>query len=830
MNINTRSRFIIFGVIILGLFILLFVQLIQLTLVKGDEYAAMSEELKTREIRVSGARGSIFDRNGLPLAYDQKSYNVQFKKNQNRNSEVDRAYYTGIIIESIDIIEHNGGKTIDSFAIRYDSDIGEYYFDWDVTDPKARALREANWRDNMFVDDELPVEDIYLYLRRKYQIPSEVGYEDARKVLSVWQDVQLARWVAYKPIDIAYNVSIQTVAEIETHRAELEGMSIADSTVRIYPRQAVAAHTIGYLGRITDPDALADFSDLGYSVDDLVGVSGIEASMEAFLSGNSAARQGKKVVEIDNMAVVVNELSATEPTQGDNVMLTIDIPLQLALEESLATNVPRIKADQLERYEENEDGVYDDIEDIDKVDLAESAAAVAIDVNTGEVLAIGSYPSFDLNLFTGGIEYDVYEELKADTATPLFNKAVSSRGTPGSIFKMVTGLGGLMEGELTLSEEIDDEGPYDVDVLYGRAPRCWTKYPRNHQDQTIVEGLKNSCNYFFFTVADRLGIDRLVKWGDKFGLTSSTGIEIPGEAIGQVGNQSVLYDNTKAVNDQRASIAIIVKRSIIKRLKEIGEIREVSYDDDLLDDTAEELVYLAGMEWTPDPLDNNILKDERGVTLGDHVRSILSDNLQISETISRVNLWDRDITSFLYELRWSPFMTVTSGIGQGIVLVTPIAVARYVAALVNGGIVYETHVVDKIIDQDGTVIFDKQPVVYDTLGAPDAYLEAIKQGMADVVSDEDGTATKYFKDFEYQNEVGGKTGTAEVSKIDLENNSWFVCFAPYIEPEIAVVVYTPHGFSGGLSTLVAQDIVAFYLDRKKIVAKQTIPDGDSLVY
>ena len=832
---NIRNRFIIFGVIAVGLFIVLFVQLTQLTLVKGEEFAQMSSALKQRTIAISGARGSILDRNGLPLAYDQKSYDVQFYRDPTRNSETDRAFYTGIIIDTIRIIEENHGETVDTFVIRYDEETGQFVFDWGDISEDAAQDREINWRDNMFVGNERTPEEIYRFLREKYQIPDEMGYEEARKILSIWQDVQLASWVAYKPIDVAYNVSVQTVAEIETHSAELEGMSIADSTVRIYPRDSVAAHTIGYLGRITDPERLKELQKLGYSVDDLVGVEGVESSMESFLTGNSADRQGKREVEIDNMAVVVNELSSTEPKQGYNVMLTLDIPLQLALEKSLAQRIPEVRKEQLAVYEEKKDTkeYQENIKDINKVALAETGAAVVLDVKTGDVLAMGSYPSFDLNMFTGGISDEDYEALNDEDTTPLYNKAVSSRGTPGSIFKMVTGLGGLMEGVITLDTRIDDEGPYDKHVTYGPAPSCWTEHPENHQNQTIVEGLKNSCNYFFFTVADGLGIDLLDKWGEKFGLTSATGIELPGEAIGQVGNQNILFDNTKPINKQKTYIPLLVKNGqfgIVKLINKMAEDRQVDYDDELVDRTADELINLAGLEWTPDPTDKNILKDEKGLSMGDHVRSILWDSLGISETSSIANGYDTEIGSMLDQLRWNPYMTITSGIGQGVVLVTPIAVARYVAALVNGGIVYETHLVDKVIDQDGTVIYDKEPVVYDTLDAKPEYLDAIKQGMKDVVSGEDGTAAKYFNEFEYREDIGGKTGTAQVSKVELENNSWFVCFAPYDDPEIAVVAYIPHGYSGGLSSLVAQDLVKFYLDREKLVAKQTIPDSDSLVY
>ena len=521
-------------------------------------------------------------------------------------------------------------------------------------------------------------------------------------------------------------------------------------------------------------------------------------------------------------------------------MLTIDVPLQQAAEKSLEENIMEIRKEQIKTFEINEDGYYDDLE-LDDIDLADSGAAVVIEVETGDVLALASYPTYDPNLFIQGISEEKYEELgfKDAEIAPLLNRAVTSRGTPGSIFKMVTGLAALMEGKTTLDERIDDLGEYTAILKpNGKGPRCWIDNPARHSNQTIVEGLMNSCDYYFYTMADRLGIDLLGKWGEKYGLTSSTGVELPGEAIGQIGNQQVLYDNTKAVNKQNTFIPSLVKngeKGIVNLLKKFAKEREVEYNDQVYSDTADALIYLAGMEWTPDPDDNDILKDEKGVAMGDYIRSILDENMQIRTNVSKAKGWDMQISTTIAQLRWTPYMTITSGIGQGVVQVTPLAVARYVAAIVNGGTVYETHIVDKVIDQNGEVVYDQQPVVYDTLDAPQIYLDRIMEGMGDVVNAEQGTAKKYFENFKYKDDIGGKTGTAEVTTIDLENNSWFVCFAPYdpddssVKPEIAVVVYVPQGLTGGLSSYIAQDIIEFYIDRSKLVAEQTIPVADSLV-
>lgn len=926
MNVNIRNRFLIFGGLFTLLFAIIFVQLIKLTLVQGASYAGEMEKLSPRTVTESGARGSIYDRNGLPLAYDIKSYNVQFYKDPLKKSDADKSYYTGIILDAIKIIEQNGGEVIDTFAIKYDDKTGGYYFDFGITNKDAIAKREKNWRSNMYVGITRTPEQIYLYLRDHYQIPAEMGYEEARKILSIWQEVQLASWVAYEPVTIAYNVNIQTVSEIETHSAELSGMSISEGTTRIYPRGSIAAHVIGYVSPITGstlekygvpdltkdditsarkllaspfygpiikqeygevsipdnaedlikcPKNLTEFGfteeqlkvkdaktgqqkeakglqDLGYSVEDLIGVDGVEKSMEAYLTGNTTDRQGKQDVEVDNMAIVKKVLSSTEPTQGDNLMLTIDVPLQQAAEESLAKNIPNvIRKEQLSLYEEGKDksikrGGYKGLS-IEDIKLADSGAAVVIDVNTGEILAMASYPSYDPNLFIQGITDKEFKELGYgdNELAPLLNRAVTSRGMPGSIFKMVTGLGALMEGQTdskkgtTLNERITDLGEYRaILAANGHGPKCWTKYPSKHSNQTIVEGLMNSCDYYFYTLADRLGIELLDKWGEKYGLTEKTGIELPNEMVGQIGNQRVLYDPTKTLEKQATSVPMLVKKGkqygLLTVLNKIASERGVQYSQQTISDTADALIALAGIEWKADANDRNILK-YNGVAMGDYIRKILSQKMDIPSKSSVNNGWDRRISEVVSQLIWTKFMTATSGIGQGVVLITPVAVARYVASIVNGGTVYQAHIVDKVVDQSGQVVFDQQPEVYGTLGAPQEYLDKIMLGMSSVVSAEQGTAKKYFNKFKYKNSIGGKTGTAEVSEIDLENNSWFVCFAPYdkndssVKPKIAVVVYVPHGYSGGLSSYIAQDIVEFYLDREQQVAKQTIPESGSLV-
>lgn len=848
MNFNIKNRFLIFGLVLVGLFAVLFVQLIKLTVVQGAAFAAQASKLDKETITISGARGSILDRNGLPLAYDVRSYNVQFYKDPTQKTDADRAYYTDIITKTIKLIEDNGGKTIDTFAIKYDSDKG-YYFDWGDIKPKDAINREKNWRANMYVGTTRTPEQIYLYLRGYYQIPNEVDYNEARKILSVWQEVQLASWAAYNPIVVAYNVNTQTVAEVETDSNVLTGMSIAESTTRIYPRGDLAAHVIGYLGKVTDPDQLKVLQAKGYNVDDFVGVAGIEDTMEDYLTGNSADRQGTEQVEVDNYKVVKNVVSSTQPKQGDNVELTIDIPLQQAVEAALAKEIPKIKNDELNQFNTHINSKEYAGLDVNKLKLATSGAAVVLDIKTGEVLAMASYPSFDPNLFIQGMtkdEYDAFGFNDKDTA-PLMNKAVSSKDTPGSIFKLVTGLGALMQGNTqtgtTLDERIYCQYYYTDNTL-----ATWTGKKSHDWDRDLISkpqwydikgGIENSCDYYFFTLSSRLGIDLIDQWGEKFGLTSSTGIELPGEAIGFIGNQQILYDGTKPIDKQATYLPQLVKSGqkygLINMLKTFALQRKISYTDSVYSKTADDLIALAGLGFKTTPTDN-VFRDTSGKSIGDYVRDVLSKDMQIRSSVARAFTWDTQIAQLITSnLIWTPYMTIQTGIGQGVVQVTPIAVARYIAAIANGGTVYETHIVKKIVDQNGQTVFEQKPVVYDTLDAPSQYIDAIRQGMADVVSGEDGTAKDVFKNFVYKKKIAGKTGTAQVSNTDLEDNGWFVCFAPYdpddsaVKPEIAIVVYIPHGYKGANGGWVARDILQFYLDREKIKSVQEIPSSNSLV-
>ena len=508
------DRFIMVGVAYALLFVILIVGLFDLQYRRGEEYAEDSTQDLERDLRITGNRGTIMDANGIPLAYDQNSFQVVFYKDsslsldgltEDETDDEERTngeMYTEVIRRTIAIVEDNGAEALSSFAIRHDED-GKPEFDFSTQNDEIKQVRLERWLKNMYVpsryytagdefydffkdpeksgeaygeydiydgitEEELQsmlAAEVYVYLRGRYKIPEDVSYEEAFKILSVWQEVQLSSYRSYTPVLIADDVNMDTVAEIEMRKMRLSGMEIRESHIRIYPKNEVAAHIVGYMGRMLDEDTIMDNLELGYSRDDLIGISGIEATMEGELTANLASRTGKRTVEVNSKGKIIAEKSVTPATDGNDVILTIDLMMQKKLEETLEQNIKEAYAIQQEKYVSNIEYYQKRMISLERetpIQMAQVGAAVIMNVQSGAILAMASYPPFDPNIFTGGLSEEEYEVIKNDLRNPLFNKAIASRAAPGSIFKMVTAVAGLMEEAITVEERIPDGGYWDV--------------------------------------------------------------------------------------------------------------------------------------------------------------------------------------------------------------------------------------------------------------------------------------------------------------------------------------------------------------------------------
>ncbi|MBN1778179.1 MAG: hypothetical protein JW811_08670 [Clostridiales bacterium] len=839
---NLPVRYLAFLGIVIVMFVYLIAGIAGLQLSGSYEYQETAETKKTTKITLRGSRGMITDSDAVILARDEMIYNVTFYRDASQNTKTAYTAFTAAISDAIDIIERNGSELSVDFVIRRREEtedeteansgveIGdwEFYFGSGVSEAVLQT-RQTQWRNNnYFTVTGVPTAAAAMEeLRKRYQIPDDMSEEKMLKVMAVYSEMQMNLYLS-QPVVIAEDVPYETVIEIETRSMNMPGLEIAVGTKRVYPRSTLAAQVIGYIGPIPSIAKWEELKTKGYKYSDTIGLDGIESSMEDWLTQNNDARQGYRIVERDNVGKITRELSYVEPQDGNNVKLTINASYQQQAERALAYNVSETRASQEKKLMDNTwlETNRADIESRNwekyPLSLADRAAMMVIDMD-GRVLAMANYPTYDLNALISGGEASI--EILADDRNLLMNYCIHARALPGSIFKMVAGLGALMEGELKTDETISDGGLF---MIYTKdpntAPKCWiaASLRYKHQYQTIVQGISNSCNFFFYTLGDRLGEDRLYQYASEFGLTSRTGVDLPGEERSVVGNQTSLYDPTKAVDEasQDTALPIIVFNSVKKHLRNQGAIRNITYDDESLNRCVKRLMDMAV----------NTGQDDWVVS----IRPILMEELNMSREMVYLQEVIGDIYTYLNDIKWGGAQTIMVAIGQSITTLTPAAVSRYVATLGNGGVVNNLMIVDSITSPEGDILSQRTPTVLNTFVVEDGehtvqeYLDLILEGMKGVV-DESGTAKKYFEDWKYKDNVAAKTGTAEITAIDLENNSWFVMLAPYDDPEICVVVFIPAGLSGGMASLAAREFVGWYLDQKTLRTTDAgFPGGNML--
>lgn len=840
-----KRKLLVFKMVVILCFALLVYGLYNLQIVKHDQYKNQADIKTEKKIRLTGKRGTITDADSVVLAMSEPTFNVTFQRTLKQNSSREYIKFTKSILDTIHIIEKYGAQISVEPVFERDEQSGSWVFNFGKgISENAKKLREDRWRANHYMPVSIKyatAEDCLNALKKIYHLIEsdevkkanpllletlhEINHLDEAtqlKILAVYSEMQMNLYNSL-PVVIAKDIPFTAVSEITGRKMVLTGIDIANGEKRIYPKGNVASQVIGYVGPISESDDFKNnYSNLGYAFSDTIGKDGIERSMENWLSPYVSKRQGYRIMERDNLGRLTRQIAANEPQDGDNVKLTIKYSFQKVAEQAIARNVAHTRAVQEQKIvdqgwlERNREKL--ERRDFDKypLKLAETGSMIVLDVKTGAVLAMAQYPTFDLNAMTkAGKEAISYIQ---DERKILQNHCIQARYEPGSIFKMVTALAALSNGELTVDETISDEGYYrrftnkDED-----APVCWiTKTQRfKHANQTIVEGIKNSCNYFFYEIAGRLygdsGTNRLYKYASKMGLTSKTGIQLPGEARSIVGNQASLYDPNEPLSHQETATPILVAASMKRHLKNIGTSYGIVYAEDQLDKCINEIMKM-GMQYSSGQW-------------ADRMRPILMNELNMTREMAWSQVVIGDLWTYLNDIKWGGSMEVQMGIGQSITLLTPAAVARYLASIGNGGTVFNLNIVDSIISPSGEVVNQFEPNVFGTLDESKPYLPYIREGMKGVVDpDRGGTANKKFKKWKYKDEIWAKTGTSQITvggiKLDVENNSWFIALAPFnTQAEIAVITSIPNGLAGGESTLAARDFIGWYMDNR---AKHTV--------
>lgn len=500
----------------------------------------------------------------------------------------------------------------------------------------------------------------------------------------------------FTPVIVKPDLDEETAFQLRERQGALPGVLVLVESVRDYKTAGLMSHILGFVGRI-DAEEYAELQDSGYGLNERLGKAGVEYTYEAVLRGAPGYRR----VEIDAAGEEIQTLQDVQPRSAGSLVLSLDLDLQRKVTEILANN--------------NNNSL--------------NAAAIVMDVNTGEVRAMVSLPTYDNNDLTDPVNQEALPSLQNDPAKPMVNHALAEVHPPGSTFKLVTGTAALQEGVASPDTTITSHGSISVQDEYNPDVTWVMKDWAALGTMNFYRGLAMSSDVYFYylsggyyqdgaEVFHGLGADRLAKYAREYGLGSPTGIDLPGEAEGLV--------------------------------------PDPAWKDETFADS-------------PDPVDRVWL-------LGD---------------------------------------TYNFGIGQGYLTVTPIQLIRVTAAIANGGNVLVPHVVHEIVDQDSTVLREIEPEVAHKLSISQTNLSIMREAMrqAAVYGPANTGASS-------QVTIAAKTGTAEFGQqlpdgTYATSHAWFTAYAPFDNPEIAVVVFLEKGVGATHAGPVAKQIFDYYFDRQR---------------
>lgn len=485
-------------IVVIVISVIFIATLFNLQIVNGENYREQSEKRMLRTKNITAPRGEIYDRNGVILATNKLSYDVELYKVRVSTKEQNDG-----ILRLVEILNENSDKVYSTFPVN--DDLNGFNFE--------NTEEEQKWKKEMKLDSTLTFDQVIDKYIEKYELQD---YSDNRlnqiKMIEIKYEANLNGYSLFNSATIAKDISQKSVAKIGEEKYKIYGISIVSVPKRYYPNGNLLSHTIGYVSKISSTEYEKEKEE-GYSVNSVVGKAGIEQSFEKYLKG----KDGVIKEETDTLGNVSSQTETTEAKSGDNVTLTIDYRLQKVAEESLLNTINGLQNGTLVGK---------------KFSDANAGAVVVLDVDSGEVLASASYPTYDINSLIGGISLKDWNALQNNSLHPMLNRVVSGTYSPGSTFKMLVGMAGLMNGKITVDEKYYDPGIYP----YGYHPKCWLYTDRHMTHGWInIEGaIKGSCNCYFYEVGRRIGISEIVKYAKLFGLGQKTGIELSGEVAGTI--------------------------------------------------------------------------------------------------------------------------------------------------------------------------------------------------------------------------------------------------------------------------------------------------------
>ena len=444
--------------------------------------------------RVKAARGNILDKNGNILVTNRASYDLTI----NHYVLTSSAAPNETLYSLVKLCQAQGIEYTDHLPITKDTPFAYTLSDYNTTWQSHFQVFLA-YRDNLDSDITAPL--LMEKLRESYAIPEQWSDEDARAVLGLRYELSLRNCVGslsnYVFLSDVDNDTLAAVLELN-----IPGMNVEASTVRKY-NTAYAAHILGYVGAMSS-DQWEYYKEVeGYSMDALVGQSGLEEAFEEYLHGTD----GTRVDVVTKDGTLVKSYYEVEPQAGQNVQISIDLNLQTAAEDALAITMNNLRNPEINNEKDGLD--------------AAGAAVVAMDIKTGQVLVCGSYPTYDLSTV-----FENYNELLEAEYQPMFNRALQAEYPPGSTYKMSMTIAGIDSNAITRYTTIYDAGRFTKYPGFSYSCLYYTDYGRSHGTIDCTDALKYSCNYFFYELADRMKIEDIDSTAKGLGLGEATGVEL----------------------------------------------------------------------------------------------------------------------------------------------------------------------------------------------------------------------------------------------------------------------------------------------------------------
>ncbi len=471
--------------------------LVKVQLVDGEGYRERSDRRTTKSVTLQAPRGEFYDRYGRAIVTNRSGYSIQLQRGRDMSDgEFNRMIYNLCVI-----FDSFGQPRNAEIPISWEND--GFVFSADGANEIERLTAEEKWKTDHGFEADASAEEVAEALSEKYGLEDYSG-EGLLSVASVRLDMEDRGFSSTVPYAFGTDVSIDVVTAIKERSAVFSGVSVIVQPVRDYSEPGIATHILGRVGNISREE-YEEKRGQGYTINSMIGKQGLEQYLESYLRG----QDGLAAVDQTAGGGSIDSSVETPAVNGRNVTLTIDLELQKACEDALRETITSLS---------------DEAEDDSGGASCDSGAVVVLDVNNGDVLAMASYPTYNVENFNRSYSY-----LVENPARPLINRAIMGTYTPGSTFKPCVAVAALQTGAITVDEEIEDTGKYTYYKDY--QPGCWlyNQSGDTHGYETVSEAIRDSCNVFFYETGRRLGIENLADYAHRFGFGSKTGIELESE-------------------------------------------------------------------------------------------------------------------------------------------------------------------------------------------------------------------------------------------------------------------------------------------------------------